>query len=111
MASGLTARTDDGYKWVALANTTAAAFMAALDASIVLIALPAIFRGINLDPLGSGNFSYLLWMILGYQLVQAVMVVSLGRLGDMLGRVRIYNVGFVVFTVASVAWRAPFRQR
>ena len=76
--------------------------MAALDGSIVIIALPAIFRGINLDPLSPGNISYLLWMIMGYRLVQAVLVVNLGRLGDIFGRVRMYNQGFVVFTVASV---------
>ncbi|HLH58050.1 MAG TPA: MFS transporter [Streptosporangiaceae bacterium] len=92
----------DRYKWVALANTTAAMFMATLDGSIVIIALPAIFRGIHLDPLAPGNISYLLWMIMGYRLVQAVLVVTVGRLGDMFGRVRMYNAGFVVFTVASV---------
>jgi MFS family permease len=93
---------DDRYKWVALANTTAAMFMSALDGSIVIIALPAIFRGINLDPLSPGNISYLLWMIMGYRLVQAVLVVTVGRLGDMFGRVKIYNAGFVVFTIASI---------
>ena len=92
----------DAYAWIALANTTAAIFMAALDGSIVIIALPAIFRGINLDPLSAGNISYLLWMIMGYRLVQAVLVVNLGRLGDMFGRVKMYNAGFVVFTAASV---------
>jgi MFS family permease len=92
----------DRYAWIALANTTAAIFMAALDGSIVIIALPAIFRGIGLDPLSPGNISYLLWMIMGYRLVQAVLVVNLGRLGDMFGRVRMYNQGFVVFTVASI---------
>src|SRR5262249_17278308 len=70
------AATDDGYKWVALSNTTMAVFMSALDGSIVIIALPAIFRGINLDPLAAGNISYLLWMIMGYRLVQAVLVVT-----------------------------------
>jgi MFS family permease len=94
--------TDDGYKWVALANTTAAVFMSALDGSIVIIALPAIFRGIHLDPLGAGNVTYLLWMIMGYRLVQAVLVVTVGRLGDMFGRVKMYNAGFLVFTIASV---------
>ena len=69
----------DAYAWIALANTTAAIFMAALDGSIVIIALPAIFRGIHLDPLGPGNITYLLWMIMGYRLVQAVLVVNLGR--------------------------------
>ena len=93
---------EDRYKWVALANTTAGMFMATLDGSIVIIALPAIFRGIHLDPLAPGNISYLLWMIMGYRLVQAVLVVTLGRLGDIYGRVKIYNAGFVVFTVASV---------
>jgi MFS family permease len=87
---------------VALSNTTAAVFMSALDGSIVIIALPAIFRGIHLDPLGAGNVSYLLWMIMGYRLVQAVLVVTLGRLGDMYGRVKIYNAGFGVFAGASV---------
>jgi MFS family permease len=76
--------------------------MSALDGSIVLIALPSIFRGIHLDPLLAGNVSYLLWMIMGYRLVQAVLVVNLGRLGDIFGRVRIYNAGFAVFTLASV---------
>ena len=90
------------YRWVALANTTAAMFMATLDGSIVIIALPAIFRGIHLDPLAPGNIGYLLWMIMGYRLVQAVLVVSLGRLGDMFGRVKIYNAGFAVFTLASI---------
>ena len=92
----------DRYKWTALTNTTAAVFMSALDGSIVLIALPAIFRGVRLDPLAPGNIAYLLWMIMGYRLVQAVLVVTVGRLGDMYGRVRIYNAGFVVFTVASI---------
>jgi MFS family permease len=99
MASGVVG---DRYKWVALTNTTAAMFMSALDGSIVIIALPAIFRGIHLDPLAAGNVSYLLWMIMGYRLVQAVLVVTVGRLGDMYGRVRIYNAGFVVFTIASI---------
>jgi EmrB/QacA subfamily drug resistance transporter len=91
------------YKWVALSNTTLSMTMATIDASIVIIAMPAIFRGIHLNPLSPGNISYLLWMIIGYLLVQAVLVVTLGRLGDMFGRVKIYNLGFVVFTIASIA--------
>jgi MFS family permease len=91
------------YKWTALANTTAAVFMSQLDGSIVLIALPAIFAGIRLDPLEPQNIGFLLWMLMGYRLIQAVLVVSVGRLGDMFGRVRIYNAGFLVFTLASVA--------
>jgi MFS family permease len=93
---------DAGYHWVALTNTTAAVFMSALDGSIVIISLPAIFRGIHLDPLAPGNIAYLLWMIMGYRLVQSVLVVTLGRLGDMFGRVRVYNAGFAVFTAASI---------
>jgi MFS family permease len=92
----------DSYAWIALANTTAAIFMASLDGSVVIIALPAIFKGIHLDPLSAGNISYLLWMIMGYRLVQAVLVVNLGKLGDMFGRVKMYNAGFVVFTAASI---------
>ena len=92
----------DAYKWVALSNTTLAMVMATIDGSIVIVALPAIFRGINLNPLTPGNVTYLLWMIMGYLLVQSILVVSLGRLGDMFGRVKIYNLGFVVFTLASI---------
>src|ERR1700709_96166 len=91
------------YKWVVLSNTTLGILLASINASIVLISLPAIFRGIGLNPLAAGNVSYLLWMLMGYLVVTAVLVVPFGRLGDMLGRVRIYNWGFVVFTVAAVA--------
>jgi MFS family permease len=93
----------DRYKWIALSNTTLGVLIASLDGTIVIISLPAIFRGIGLDPLAPGNISYLLWMILGYLLVSAVLVVALGRLGDMFGRVKMYNVGFVIFAVASIA--------
>src|SRR6478609_6298228 len=91
------------YKWVALSNTTLGVLMATVNASIVIISLPAIFDGIKLDPLAAGNVSYLLWTLMGFLVVTAVLVVTLGRLGDMYGRVRIYNAGFVVFTVGSIA--------
>ena len=91
------------YKWVALSNTTLGTLLAAVNASIVLISLPAIFRGIDLNPLSPGNISYLLWMLMGYLVATAVLVVPFGRLGDMFGRVRIYNIGFAVFTVAAIA--------
>ncbi|GAA3210873.1 MFS transporter [Dactylosporangium siamense] len=91
------------YKWVALSNTTLGMLIATINSSIVLISLPAIFNGIHLDPLSPGNVSYLLWMLMGYMLVSAVLVVTLGRLGDMYGRVRIYNAGFALFTVTSIA--------
>jgi MFS family permease len=90
------------YKWIALSNTTLAMLLVTIDGSIVLIAMPEIFRGIHLDPLQPGNSFYLLWMILGYLVVTSVLVVGLGRLGDMFGRVRMYNAGFVVYTVASL---------
>jgi MFS family permease len=90
------------YKWVALSNTTLGVLMATINTSIVIIALPDIFRGIRLNPLVPSNTSYLLWMLLGFMVVAAVLVVSLGRVGDMFGRVRMYNLGFAVFTAGSI---------
>ena len=90
------------YKWVALSNTTLGMLMATINASILLIALPDIFRGIHIDPLAPGNTSYLLWLILGFMVVMAVLLVSLGRLGDIYGRVRMFNLGFAVFTAFSI---------
>jgi MFS family permease len=101
-AKGRAAGVSDSYKWIALSNTTLAVLLATLDASITLIAMPDIFRGIKLNPLASGNSFYLLWMVLGYLIVSSVLIVSLGRLGDMFGRVKIYNLGFVIYTVASL---------
>jgi MFS family permease len=96
------------YKWIALFVSTLGMLMATIDGSITLIALPDIFRGIGIDPLVSGNSFYLLWMILGFLVVTSVLVVSFGRLGDIYGRVRIYNLGFAVFTffslLLSVTW-------
>ena len=91
------------YKWVALSNTTLGMLMATINSSIVIISLPAIFSGIKLNPLEPATSSYLLWMLMGYMLVTAVLVVSFGRLGDMYGRVKIYNLGFVVFTIGAIA--------
>jgi EmrB/QacA subfamily drug resistance transporter len=93
---------EDRYKWIALSNCTLGVLLATLDASITLIAMPDIFRGIHLDPLVPSNSFYLLWMILGYMVVASVLIVSLGRLGDIFGRVKIYNLGFIVYTVASL---------
>jgi MFS family permease len=90
------------YKWIALSNTTLGVLMATINQSIVLIALPDIFRGIGLNPLSPGNTSYLLWMFMGFLIVSAVLVVSFGRLGDMFGRVRMYNIGFAIFSIASI---------
>jgi EmrB/QacA subfamily drug resistance transporter len=90
------------YKWIALSNTTLGMLIATINSSIVLIALPDIFKGIGINPLEPANTSYLLWMIMGFLVVTAVLVVSFGRLGDMYGRARMYNLGFAVFTVSSV---------
>ncbi|GAC1386678.1 MAG: MFS transporter [Marmoricola sp.] len=91
------------YKWVALSNTTLGMLMATINSSIVLISLPQIFNGIKVNPLAPGSVSYLLWMIMGFMLVTAVLVTTFGRLGDIYGRVKIYNLGFVIFTVGSIA--------
>ena len=100
--NGRPATHPDRYKWIALSNTTLGILMATINQSIVIIALPAIFRGIHLNPLVASNTSYLLWMLLGFMVVMAVLVVSLGRVGDMFGRVRMYNLGFAIFTVGSI---------
>ncbi len=96
------------YKWIALSNTTIGVLMVTINSSIVLIALPDIFRGIHLDPLTPANTSYFLWMIMGFLVATAVLVVSFGRLGDMFGRVRMYNLGFAVFTVFSILLAATW---
>jgi MFS family permease len=92
----------DHYKWIALSNTTLGVLIATINASILLISLPAIFKGIDINPLEPANTNYLLWLILGFLVVTAVLVVSLGRLGDIYGRARTYNLGFAVFTLFSV---------
>src|SRR6202522_2459421 len=92
----------DGYKWIALTISTLGMLMATIDGSITLISLPDIFRGIDIDPLQPGNSFYLLWMILGFLVVTSVLVTTLGRLGDIYGRVRMYNLGFAVFTFFSL---------
>ena len=91
------------YKWVALSTTTLGVLIATINSSILLIALPDIFRGLGINPLASGNSSYLLWLIMGYLVVTAVLVVTFGRLGDMYGRVKMFNAGFAIFTLFSIA--------
>jgi MFS family permease len=100
----------DRYKWVALSNVTLGVLLATLDASIVLIAMPDVFRGIGLSPLQPGNSFYLLWMILGYLVVTSVLVVGLGRLGDLFGRVRMYTLGFAIYTIASLLLTVDWMQ-
>lgn len=96
------------YKWIALTNTTLGVLMASIDASIVLISLPAIFNGIHVNPLAPGESNYFLWILLGYMVVTATLLVTFGRISDMLGRVRMYNLGFAIFSVGSILlWLTP----
>src|SRR5271170_5184872 len=97
-----TAGRSKNYKWIALSNTTLGILMVTINQSILLISLPALFRGIKLNPLVPSNTSYFLWVFMGFTLVTAVLVVSFGRVGDIYGRVRMYNLGFAVFTVFSI---------
>jgi MFS family permease len=97
------ADTSGTYKWVALSNTTLGMLAATMNSSILLISLPAVFRGIGLRALDPGNINYLLWAIIGYMIATAVLVVSFGRLGDQHGRARMYSLGFAIFTAAAVA--------
>src|SRR5450432_631436 len=90
------------YKWIALSNTTLGVVLGAMDSSILLISLPAIFKGLNVNPLAPSETGNLLWLLLGYQVVTATLLVTLGRLADVRGRVRIYNLGFLVFSVGSI---------
>ena len=90
------------YKWIALSNTTLGVLMAMINSNIVLISLPSIFNGINVNPLDPSNTNYLLWMLLGYMVVMATLLVTLGRISDMFGRVRMYNLGFAIFTLGSI---------
>ncbi len=101
-SGGRPAGRGDSYKWVALFNTTLGVLLVSINESILIIALPDIFRGIQLNPLVPGNSFYLLWILLGFMLVTAVLVVTLGRIGDIYGRVRMYNLGFAIFTLFSI---------
>jgi EmrB/QacA subfamily drug resistance transporter len=96
------------YKWIALSNTTLAILLAFVNITSVLLALPVIFRGIGIDPLAPNSFNYLLWLLMGYMLASAVLVVTFGRLGDMFGRTRMYNLGFAIFTVGSLLCAIPW---
>jgi MFS family permease len=98
----------DHYKWIALSNTTLGILMVTINQSILLISLPDLFRGIKLNPLVPSNTSYFLWIFMGFLLVTAVLVVSLGRVGDIYGRVKMYNLGFAIFTVFSILLSVTF---
>src|SRR6266478_9313321 len=90
------------YKWIALSNTTLGMLMATINSSIILISLPAIFNGIGVNPLAPGETNYFLWLLLGYMVVTATLLVTFGRISDMFWRVRLYNLGFAVFTLGSI---------
>src|ERR1700734_769392 len=96
------------YKWIALSNTTLGILMVTINQSILLISLPALFRGIDLNPLVPSNTSYFLWVFMGFLLVTAVLVVSFGRVGDIYGRVKMYNLGFAIFTAFSILLSVTF---
>jgi MFS family permease len=98
------------YKWIALSNTTIGVLFATVNATSILIAMPVIFRGIHINPLDPANFSYLLWLLMGYMVVSAVLVVTAGRIGDMFGRTRVYNIGFLIFTLAAIGLSAVWSQ-
>src|SRR5690242_21207881 len=92
----------ENYKWIALSNTTLGVLMATINSSIILIAMPAIFTGIGINPLAAGETNYFLWLLLGYMVVTATLLVTFGRISDIFGRVKLYNLGFAVFTVGSI---------
>ena len=102
--SGNTIQKDkgSGYKWIALSNTTLGVLMASINSNIILISLPAIFRGMNVDPMSATGVPYMLWMLMGYTVVTATLLVSFGKISDIYGRVRLYNLGFAIFTVGSI---------
>ena len=90
------------YKWIALSNTTIGMLMATINSSIILISMPAIFNGVGINPLAPGETNYFLWLLLSYMVVTATLVVAFGRISDMLGRVKLYNLGFAIFTLGSI---------
>ncbi len=90
------------YKWVALSNTTIGVFMSAVNTTIILISIPAIFKGIHLDVFAPGSFVYLLWLLMGFNIITATLLVTFGRLSDIFGRVKLFVLGFAIFTFGSV---------
>ncbi|HUL62849.1 MAG TPA: MFS transporter, partial [Methanocella sp.] len=102
MSGGTQGKGGIAYKWIALSNVTLATLMGTINGSIILISLPAIFKGIQLNPMAPDAFQYLLWILMGYGLVTAALLLSIGRLADIYGRVKLFRLGFLIFTVGSV---------
>ena len=90
------------YKWTVLTNTTLGVIMSSLNANIVMISLPTIFRGLNINPFVHNEFIYLLWILMGYSIVLATILVTFGRISDIYGRTRMYTTGFIIFTISSI---------
>lgn len=84
------------YKYIVLTNTSVASFMALLDSNIVLISLPTIIRKLPDTPPSDA-----IWIIMGYTLIIATMLLAIGRLADIYGRIKLYTIGFAVFTIGS----------
>ncbi len=89
-------------KWIALSNTILSTLLSTMNITMVIVAMPAIFNAFQFSTGAPDAISYIIWLITGYLIVTATMVVTFGKLSDMLGRVKLYNVGFVIFTIASV---------
>ena len=90
------------YKWIALFNVTLSSLMGTINGSIILVSLPAIFNGIHINPMAPNTFQYLLWILMGYGLVTATLLLSIGRLADIYGRVKLFRLGFLIFTIGSI---------
>jgi MFS family permease len=90
------------YKWTVLSNTTLGGLLASIDGSILLIAMPVVFKGLGINPFSVANFPLLIWLLLGYGVVTATLLVTVGRLSDIFGRARMYNFGFAVFSTGSI---------
>ncbi len=88
------------YKWTVLLIVIMASLMGMINNSIILVSLPALFNGIHINPLNS--FQYLLWILMGYSLVVATLLLTFGRLSDIYGRVKLFRLGFLVFTAGSI---------
>ena len=93
--SGRAPGSADPRRWVALAVVLIAGFMQLVDISIVNVAIPSIQRDLD------ATYADIQWVLAGYQLAFAVMLITGGRLGDIFGRKRLFMIGMAGFTLAS----------